>query len=372
MGRKKRVDAGAKLPAPAGGSAVTIDPDLWGDIRSLIDSARTHVAQVVNSAIVLTYWGVGDRIRREVVRQERAEYGKQLVSKLAQDLTAQYGPGFSRTNLFHMLRFAENFPDFQIVQSLAGQLAWTHITHLIYVPDPLAREFYARMSVAERWSARTLRQKIQGMLFERTAISRKPEAVVLKELEALRDEGRMSADLVFRDHYVLDFLGLKDMYSERDLEEAILRDVERFISELGHDFCFVARQKRMTIDGEDYRLDLLFFHRGLRCLIAIDLKLGRFHAGDKGQMELYLRWLDRHERRAGEESPLGLILCAGKSEEHVELLQLHESSIRVAEYITELPPPEVLSQKLHAAIAAARRRMEAAPQLSPGEPRDGG
>lgn len=209
-----------------------------------------------------------------------------------------------------MLRFAEVFPDLEIVQSLAGQLGWTHVTHLIYVTDPLAREFYARMSITERWSARTLRQKIQGMLFERTAISRKPESVVVKELEALRDEDRMSADLVFRDHYVLDFLGLKDAYGERDLEEAILREMERFLQELGHDFTFVARQQRMTIDGVDYRLDLLFFHRRLRRLIAIDLKLGRFHAGDKGQMELYLRWLDKHDRREGEESPLGLILCA--------------------------------------------------------------
>lgn len=361
MARKKKEVARADTPAVAEGQFL-IDPGFLGDIRSLIESSRTHVARVINSAMVMTYWGVGDRIRREVVGQERAEYGKRLIARLSEDLTVEYGTGFSRSNLFHMLRFAEVFPDFQIVQSLAGQLGWTHLTHLIYVADPLAREFYARMCITERWSARTLRQKIQGMLFERTAISRKPESVVVKELEALRDEDRMSADLVFRDHYVLDFLGLKDAFGERDLEEAILREMERFIRELGTDFTFVERQKRMTIDRVDYRLDLLFFHRRLRRLIAIDLKLGRFHAGDKGQMELYLRWLDKNDRRAGEESPLGLILCAGKSEEHVELLQLDKSSIRVAEYVTELPPREVLGKKLHAVITAARMRMDAHPQ----------
>lgn len=361
MGEKTTVVRTTGRAMQAGDSSLAIDPGLLGDLRSLIDSSRRQVAQVVNSAMVLTYWGVGDRIRREVLGQERAEYGKQLVARLAEELTREYGAGFSRTNLFNMLRFAELFPDFQIVQTLSGQLSWSQVNQLIFVPDPLAREFYARMCVAEQWSARTLRKKIQGLLFERTAISRKPEAVVLKELEALRDEDRMSADLVFRDHYVLDFLGLKDAYGERDLEEAILRAIESFIRELGTDFTFVERQKRMTIDGVDYRLDLLFFHRRLRRLIAIDLKLGRFHAGDKGQMELYLRWLDKHDRRAGEESPLGLILCAGKSEEHVELLQLDKSSIRVAEYVTELPSREVLGQKLHAAIASARRRIEASP-----------
>ena len=363
MAAKRKDRAGtavvkATSAPPAAESPPLFAGELLIEIRSLIEASRQHVARVVNSAMVLTYWSVGDRIRREVVGHERAEYGKQLVSALAQRLSGEYGAGFSRTNLFNMLRFSEVFPDPQIVQSLAGQLGWTHLTHLIYVPDPLAREFYARMCAAERWSARTLRQKIQGMLFERTAISRKPGSLAVVELEALRDEDRMSADLVFRDHYVLDFLGLKDMYGEKDLEQAILREMELFIAELGSDFAFVARQKRMTVDGVDYRLDLLFFHRRLHRLIAVDLKLGRFQAADKGQMELYLRWLEKHEMRTGEESPLGLILCAGKSQEHVELLQLEKSSIRVAEYITELPPRDVLKRKLQAAIATARRRIE--------------
>jgi predicted nuclease of restriction endonuclease-like (RecB) superfamily len=373
---EKKSRAGAKAVARTSKAApdatrakppVSDDEPLLAELRSLIEASRRQVARVVNSAMVITYWSVGDRIRREVVGETRAEYGKQLVERLARQLGSEYGAGFSRTNLFNMLRFAEVYPSLEIVQPLAGQLGWTHVTQLIYVADPLAREFYTRMCIMERWSRRTLRQKIQGLLYERTAISRKPEALVARELEALRHEERMSADLVFRDHYVLDFLGLKDTYDERDLESAILREMEGFLAEFGSDFAFVGRQKRMTVDGVDYRLDLLFFHRRLRRLIAVDLKLGRFQASDKGQMELYLRWLEKYEQRPGEEPPLGLILCAGKSQEHVELLQLEQSGIRVAEYVTELPPREVLEQKLHFAIAAARQRMEAC-SGAPGEP----
>jgi predicted nuclease of restriction endonuclease-like (RecB) superfamily len=364
MREKERKSRGTSL-APRGtmspaqdGATNADDARLLAELRTVIEASRRQVARTVNSAMVLTYWTVGDRIRREIMGEERAEYGKRLVSRLATQLRSEFGPGFSRTNLFHMLRFAETFPDFEIVRPLAELLGWTHVTNLIYVTDAVAREFYTQMCIAERWSRRTLRQKIQGMLFERTAISRKPEALAVRELEALRREDQMSADLVFRDHYVLDFLGLKDAYEERDLEAAILRELEGFIAELGSDFAFVSRQKRMTVDGVDYRLDLLFFHRRLRRLIAVDLKLGRFQASDKGQMELYLRWLEKYEQRPGEDPPLGLILCAGKSQEHVELLQLERSGIRVAEYVTELPPREILEQKLQAAVGAARRRME--------------
>jgi predicted nuclease of restriction endonuclease-like (RecB) superfamily len=208
----------------------------------------------------------------------------------------------------------------------------------------------------ERWSVRTLRAKVRGMLYERTAISRKPEELVIQELAALRDEDRMTPDLVFRDPYLLDFLGLADTYSERDLEMAILREIERFLLELGSDFCFVARQKRMTIGQEDYYLDLLFYHRSLHRLVAIELKLGRFSAEYKGQMELYLRWLDKYERKDGEDSPIGLILCSEKNQEQIELLQLDQGEIRVVEYLTELPPQSILQAKLHEAISAARGR----------------
>ncbi|HEX8695922.1 MAG TPA: PDDEXK nuclease domain-containing protein [Longimicrobium sp.] len=336
---------------------------LLAEIRSLIEASRQHTARVVNSAMAITYWSIGERIGREVLADDRGEYGKQVVERLADRLATEYGSGFSRRNLFNMVRVARAFPDAEIVQTMSAQLGWSHLVVLTALDDSLRREFYAQMCMTERWSVRTLQQKIQGMLFERTAISRKPEILAAKELQALRNEDRMSADLVFRDQYVLDFLRLKDAYDERDLETAILREIEGFIAELGTDFAFVGRQKRMTVDGVDYRLDLLFFHRRLRRLIAIDLKLGRFQAADKGQMELYLRWLQKYEQRPGEESPLGLILCAGKSEEHVELLQLEKSGIRVAEYITELPPREILEQKLHTAITAARRRMESQLQV---------
>jgi len=258
-----------------------------------------------------------------------------------------------------MIHFAEVFPDEQIVSSLMRQLSWTHFIHIIPFDDPLQREFYAEMCRVERWSTRTLQKKISGMLFERTALSKKPAKLAQQELARLREEDQMSPDLVFRDPYFLDFLGLTDTYSEQDVEAAILRELEAFILELGVGFAFVARQKRITVDGEDYYLDLLFYHRKLRRLVAIDLKLGKFKAEYKGQMELYLRWLERYEQQPDEDSPLGLILCAGKSDEQIELLQLSESGIRVAAYLTELPPRDLLRQKLHEAIRIARARLEA-------------
>lgn len=337
----------------------SIPPALLGELRSLIDSARVRVAVGVNAEMVLLYWDVGERIRKEILREKRAAYGKQVVTGLSDQLTLLYGPGFTKANLFHMIRFAEVFPDRKIVYTLCRQLSWSHFRSILYIEDPLAREFYTEMCRLERWSVRTLQAKIQGMLFERTALSKKPEELARKELAALRDEDKMTPDLVFRSPYFLDFLGLSDTYSEKDLENSILRDLERFILELGTDFSFVARQKRITVDGEDYYIDLLFYHRKLRRLVAIDLKLGKFKAADKGQMELYLRWLDKYDRQQGEDAPIGLVLCAGSSVGHVELLELEASSIRVAEYLTELPPREVLEQKLKAAVAIAQERIAA-------------
>src|SRR4051812_43366794 len=342
---KKRAPR-ASLPAKATSSAPT-SRKLLEELRSLIQSTRAGVAQAVNSAQVLLSWEVGQRLRTEVLGLKRAEYGERVVRTVAAGLTADYGRGYSEKNLRHMIRFAERFPDREIVSALSRQLGWTHFRTLVYIDDPLRREFYAEMCRLERWSTRTLEKKIGGMLFERTALSRKPEELARRELAALRDEDRVSPDLVFRDPYFLDFLGLKDTYSEKDLESAILRELEAFILEIGTDFAFVARQKRITVDNEDYYLDLLFYHRGLRRLAAVELKLDKFRAADKGQLELYLRWLEKHDRRPGEEAPLGLILCADKSDEHVELLELDKSGIRVAAYLTELPPKRLLARKLH-------------------------
>lgn len=338
---------------------------LISDLRRLIQESREHVARTVDSGLVWLCWRIGKRIREDILKEERAEYGRQIVATLSRQLTPEFGRGYSEKSLWRMIQFAELFPDEQIVAALSRQLGWSHFRELLPLDDPLKREFYAELCRVERWSVRTLRQKIDRLLFERTAVSRKPDELIQQDLAALRDEDRMTPDLVFRDPYFLDFLGLSGHYDERDVEQAILRELEAFILELGTDFAFVARQKRMTVDNEDYYLDLLFFHRRLRRLVAIDLKLGRFQAGDKGQMELYLRWLEEHEMQPGEELPIGLILCADKSEEHVRLLRLDESGIRVAAYLTELPPRKLLEKKLHDAIRLARQRLTRTENITP-------
>ena len=333
--------------------------DLAADVRSMISQTRDGVARTVNTGMTFLYWRIGKRIQLEVLQNERAEYGKEIVSTLSRQLVEEFGNGFSEKNLRRMVQFAEVFPNSEIVVSLIRQLSWTHILALIPLKKPLQREFYAEMCRAERWSVRTLREKIGSMLYERTAISKKPEEVARAELAQLRSDDQLSPDLVFRDPYVLDFLGLKDRYLEKDLEEAILRELETFLLELGNGFAFLARQQRIQIDSDDFYLDLLFYHRRLKRLIAIDLKLGDFKAEYKGQMELYLRWLAKNEQQPGEASPLGIIMCAGKKEEQIELLELDQSGIHVAEYLTALPSRELLQQKLHTAIKISRARLDA-------------
>ena len=332
---------------------------LVSDIRALIEAARGQVAQAVNAGMVSLYWNIGRRISLELLGGKRAEYGGRIVSAAGRQLEAEYGEGFSEKSLRHMIRFAEAFPDDKIVSALRRQLSWTHFKRIIYIEDPLKREFYAEMCRVEGWNTRTLEKKIGGMLYERTALSKKPARLAALELKKLKDEDKLTPDLVFRDPYFLDFLGLKGAYQEKDVEAAILREMESFIVELGAGFAFLARQKRMQIGANDYYLDLLFYHRGLRRLVAIELKLDKFRPEYKGQMELYLRWLEKYEQRPGEGSPIGLILCAGGAHEEIELLQLGKSGIRVAEYLTELPPRHVLEKKLHQAIAAARARLAA-------------
>jgi len=292
-----------------------------------------------------------------ILKEKRAGYGERIVSALGTQLTAEFGRGFAVRNIFRMVRFAEVFPDFKIVSALRTQLGWTHFRQIIALDDPLKRDFYAEMCRIERWSTRTLERKLQSMLFERTALSRKPAKLAALELKQLRKEDLLTPDMVFRDPYILDFLGLKDTYSEKDVEAAILREMEAFILELGVGFCFVARQMRMQIDDKDYYLDLLFYHRKLRRLVAIELKLGNFEAGDKGQMELYLNWLKKYECESAELPPLGLILCAGKTRQHVELLELATSGIHVAAYWTEALPQKELERKLHEAVRLARTRL---------------
>lgn len=258
-----------------------------------------------------------------------------------------------------MMQFAAIFQEKEIVVSVIRQLSWTHLLAIIPIEDPLKRMFYIEMCKIEKWSVRTFREKINSMLYERTAISKKPEETIKKELQQLNETNHLTPDLVFRDPYFLDFLGLKDTYSEKDLETATVAELQRFISELGNDFAFLARQKRLMIDNRDYYVDLLFYHRRLKCLIAIDLKIGEFDAAHKGEMELYLGYLEKHESVEGENPPIGLILCTGKNPEHIELLQLHKSNIKVADYFTILPSKEILLDRLHKAIAIAQNQISA-------------
>ncbi|HGN3167904.1 TPA: YhcG family protein, partial [Pseudomonas aeruginosa] len=310
------------------------------------------------SELTMLYWRIGQRIRTQVLDGRRGAYGKEVLPTLAAQLVKEYGGSFAEQNLRRMVQFAATFPDEQILVSLIRELSWTHFIALIPLKDPLQRDYYAQMASTERWSVRTLRERIDSMLYERTALSQKPGETIAQELAKMRDAQRMSPALVMRDPYILDFLGLRDTWQEGDLEAAIIREMESFLLELGAGFSFVARQKRIQIDGEDFHLDLLFYNRKLRRLVAVELKVGEFKAAFKGQMELYLRWLDKHEREPEEASPLGIILCTGKKREQIELLELDKSGIHVAEYLTALPPRGVLVERLQQATQRAWLQIE--------------
>jgi len=335
---------------------------LVDELRELILEARQQTASFVNAALTMTYWKVGNRIYDEVLGGKRAEYGAEVIREIANQLEAEFGPSFSEKNLRRMVQFAEIYREESIVVSLIRQLSWTHFVALIPLKDPIQRDFYAELCRVERWSVRTLRERIQSMLYERTAISKKPEKLIEQKLRQLRESDSITPDLVFRDPYVLDFLNLSDTYSERDLESAILKELERFLLELGQGFAFVARQMRIIIDSDDYYIDLLFYHRRMKRLVLVELKIGDFKAADAGQVELYLRWLDRHERQEGESSPLALILCAGKKQETIEYLELDQRGVHVSEYLTALPSHELLQKKLREAIQLARARVESKPE----------
>jgi predicted nuclease of restriction endonuclease-like (RecB) superfamily len=345
-----------KLKKLGAEAAALPDTGLLLELRGLIEQARQHVAQTANSTLTMLYWQVGHRIHSQVLREGRADYGEQIVLVVSAQLAADYGRGFAEKSLRRMVQFAEVFPDEKIVATLSRQLSWSHFVEILPLKKPLQREFYAEMCRIERWSVRTLRERIGSQLYLRTAIAKKPEAVVQAEINHLRAGGQMTPDMVFRDPYMLDFLGLPDGYSERDLEGAILREMERFLLELGAGFTFVARQKRISVGADDFYLDLLLYHRHLRRLVAVELKLEKFKPAHKGQMELYLRWLDKYDRAQGEESPIGLILCAGTDAEQIELMDLNAANIRVAEYLDHIPDIKLMQAQLHRAVALARER----------------
>ncbi|ATA76018.1 hypothetical protein CGC52_05545 [Capnocytophaga sp. H2931] len=324
-----------------------MNKNLLSELSVLIENGQQQIVYYANSTLTLVFWQVGKRINEDVLNNERATYGKRIVPMIANELESKYGRNFTEKNIRRMMQFAEVFPDFQIVVTLSRQLSWSQFLVLIPLKNHEARMFYAELTANESLSVRELRKQITTKAFERMQIA---------NLQVQQSE--IIPINTFKDPYLLDFLGLRSDYLEKDIETAILHKLESFILELGKGFAFVERQKRMIIDGEDFYLDLLFFHRKLKRLIAIELKIGKFQAKHKGQMELYLKWLNKYERQEGEEAPIGLILCAENSKEQVELLEIHKDGIMVAEYWTELPPKKQLEKKLHEAFIEAREQFE--------------
>ncbi len=329
-----------------------IDKLLFSELAQIIEQGKKQVVAQVNSVLTITYWHIGRTINAHILNNERAGYGEKLVATVAKQLEQQFGRSYTLRNVRRMMQFADLFPDFEIVSPLATQLSWTHFIEVFKLKSDDARRYYLANASGSAWSKRELRHQIERKAFERNEIA---AMQVPDEYAVLQN--------TFKDPYFLDFLGLKDGYLEHDLESAIVKELERFILELGAGFSFIERQKRIILDGKDFYLDLLFYHRKLRRLVAVELKLGEFKPSHKGQMELYLKWLDKYDRQEGENSPIGLILCAGKSNEQIELLEMHKDGMMVAEYWTELPPKEALEQKLHALFIEAKARFDSRREL---------
>jgi predicted nuclease of restriction endonuclease-like (RecB) superfamily len=325
-------------------------------IINIIEENKSKVIKSINNHLVMTYWNIGKEIYLDELNgKNRADYGKDIIKNISRKLTEKYGQGFSASNLRRMRQFYTMFTDEKICATLSHKLTWSHFVEFIKIEDQLKRDFYITMSLNEGWSVRTLKERINSMLFERTSISNKPDETIKNDLELLKKNKVMTEDMFIRDPYILDFLDLKDTYSERDLESAILKELESFILEFGNDFAFLSRQKRIQIGNKDYYLDLLFYHRKMRRLVLIELKLGEFEPQYKGQVELYLNYLNKYEKQENEEEPIALILCASKENEEIELLGLEKGNIRVSEYWLNLPPKEVLEEKLHKAIENAKK-----------------
>lgn len=328
--------------------------ELYNKIKNLIETTKSNVATTINSSLTLMYWNIGNYINQDILDNKRAQYGKEIVATLSQQLKLNFGKGYSYSALTRMMKFAKIINEKNLA-TLSQNLTWSHFRELITLDDELKVKFYAKISSEQKWGVRLLRKEIDSMLYERTALSKKSDELIKYEIDNIENE-EFSKNMILKDPYFLDFLELEDRYLEKDLEDAILRSIEEFIFELGVGFSFIARQKRIIIDGDDFKIDLLFYNRKIKRLVAIDLKLGRFKAEYKGQMELYLKWLSKYEKEEGENEPLGIILCADKKQEQIELLELDKSDIHVAQYLTVLPPKEVLKKKLHSAIEFARAK----------------
>lgn len=332
-----------------------LDNKLIEDIRYLIQESKRNVSIAVNTELTRLYWNIGKRINLEILQNERGDYGKQILPTLSAELRREFGKGFSERNLYRMVKFYNCFSDDIILKTISLELSWSHIVELLSINDKLKREFYTKICIESNWSVRKFKERKDSMLFERTALSKQSDKLIQEEL-AKSNNGKLSKDLLLKDPYILDFLELNDRYYVKDLEDAILREIEQFLLELGAGFTFVERQKRIQLDGEDFYIDLLFYNRKLKRLVVIELKLGDFKAAYKGQMELYLRWLDKYETEEDEKSPLGIILCSGKKQQQIELLELDKSGIHVAEYLTVLPDKKILEKKLEQAIRNAKNK----------------
>jgi predicted nuclease of restriction endonuclease-like (RecB) superfamily len=328
---------------------------LYVQIAALINSSKEKIASSVNQELTLLNWHIGKHID-ETLQNTDEHYGLEIVATLSPLLIQQFGKGYTTSSLHRVRRFYKAYQKIKIVATLSPLLSWSHFIELTNVKNDLARSYYTELCKIEHWNVRELRGRINSMLYERTALSKKPEKLIKQEIQQLKSQKKFTENIVFRDAYILDFLDLKDVYSEKDLETAILVELQKFIIEIGTDFAFLARQKRMIIDGEDFSLDLLFYHRGLNRLVAIELKLGKFKHSYKSQMELYLRWLEKYEMRIHEELPIGLILCADNDKEIMELLMIDEKRIRVANYLTEMPEAKIIKQKLQKAISNAKAK----------------
>ena len=319
---------------------------LFARVSEIIETRKSRAGAYANREVTLMYWEVGQYISSVVLNGERAEYGKRILATLSQQLVATYGKNFEYTKLTRMVKFAELFTDVEILATLSQELSWSHFIEILPLKSEEARLYYANDSAARHLGVRELRRQIALKAYERREIAN----AQLSETSAMPFN-------VFKDPYLLDILGLKENFLEADLEKAILVELENFILEFGHGFAFVDRQKRMTMDGDDFRLDLLFYHRTLKRLVAIELKIGRFKPQYMGQMRFYLKWLDRYERQPDENAPIGIILCTTASRDQIELLELDKEGIAVAEYWTALPPKAEFERKIKEILHEAQERL---------------
>lgn len=326
------------------------DDQLFVDVTRLVSGARERVVQTVNQELTMLHWQVGTRIRSEILNHERAEYGERVIARLAERLTNEYGRGWSKRKLFKLVAFAQSFPSLEIVQTLSAQLTWSHFDTLLGLQDEDERRFYTKLSARYHWTVRQLREQIRSQLHLRIASGEPSDDEIVQRLDVLPTGHQATVESTFKDPYVLDFLDLPTGHTESQLEAAVLTEIQRFLAEIGGDFCFIARQKKMRVGRSTYALDLLFFHRGIQRLVAIDLKFGPFLPEHKGQMELYLRWLDREMRLPHEEKPVGLVLCTGSDAALVELLNLNSDDIHVSTYITQRLPIAALKAHVEAVL----------------------